>query len=252
MSRIEKGLDTKEEIQQMKGEMIKEIGSQRKGKPWCACSLIFLILIFGTLTAIVWTVAATGLMTIPGFTKFAYQTPEPERLVIAGVPIETVVDQQVQTTLTSRLQAGGGKLEDTSVVFSLDERSLTASLRTLLEESGDSMIDASGAQVTVSSERGFTLFLPLHNSVNRTAIQISVKASVQDNRLELIPESFVIGSLQVPNALTAFFLRPFIHGKLSELNAALGSYVEIKEIKYEQGKVTVIGNFSVKIMDGQP
>ncbi len=252
MSRIEKGSETKEGLQQMKTEVIKEISSQRKGKPWCACSLIFLVIIFGVLTGVVWAVAATGLTTVPGFTKFAYQTPEPERLVPPGVPTETIIDQQVQTTLTQRLQTGGGKLDDTSVTFSLDEKSLTASLRTLLEESGDTTIDSSGAQIIVSKEKGFTFFLPFENSVNRTALQLSVMASVKDGTLQLIPESFIVGSLHIPNALTAFFLQPFIHGKLSELNSALGFYMEIKQIDYEDGKVVVTGNFSVKIIDGQP
>jgi hypothetical protein len=252
MSRIEKGSETKEEIQQMKGEVIKEISSRRQRKPWCACSIIFLMIIFGLLTAGVWAVAATGLVTIPGFTSFAYQTPEPERVVIAGIPIETIINQQAQTTLTERLQAGGGKLDKTSVVFSLDEQSLTASLRTLLEESGETIINPSGAQVTVSKEKGFTFFLPIENSVNRTVFQISVIARMREGTLELTPKSFAAGSLHIPNALTAFFLQPFIYGKLSDLNAVLGSYMEIKEITYEDGKAVVTGNFSVKIMNGQP
>lgn len=251
MSRIEKGSNTTEELQELKGEVIKEIKSQRKSKPWCACSLVLLLCIIGILTSIVWGVAATGLVTVPGFIKFAYQKPEPERLVTSGVPIETVINQQVQTTLTQRLQAGGGKLEDASVTFALDEKSLTASLRSVLEESGDTMLDPALAQVMVTQEKGFTFFLPFGNSVNRTALQISVKATAKDGTLILTPEAFSIGSLQVPNVITAFFLQPFVNSKLANLNKALGSYMEIQDLTYEEGKAIVKGKFSVKIMNGQ-
>lgn len=252
MSRIEKGLDTKEELKQMKGEVIKEISSQNRGKPWCACSLIFLFVILGIISAVIWGVSATGLVSVPGFSQFAYHEPSPERVVSPGVPMETLIDQQVKTTLTQRLQAGGGKLSDTSVTFSIDERSLTASLRSVLEQSGDQTIESTLAQVTVSPEKGFTFFLPFKEAVRKTALQISVNAHVRDGTLELQPQSLSIGSLRIPDVLTAFFIQPFIHGKLSELNTALGSYMELREITYEQERVIVKGNFSVQILQPKP
>lgn len=251
MSRIEKGQDTKEELAQMKGEMIKEIGSQHRGKPWCACSLIFLLIILGIVSGVIWALSATGFVSVPGFSKFAYHQPVPEHIVPSGVPMETVIDQQVKTILTQRLQAGGGKLDDTSVTFTVDEKSLTASLRNVLEQSGDKTIESAGAQVIVSPEKGFSFFLPFQETVRKTALQFSVKAQVHDGVLELRPESLSIGSLPIPNVLTAFFLQPFIHGKISELNKALGSYMELREIVYESGRVIITGNFSVQVMDAK-
>lgn len=252
MSRIEKGADTKEELQQLKGEVIKEIGSQRKRSPWLTCSLLFVVFIVGCFGAIAWAVAATGLVTVPGFSEFAYEELKPERTVAPGVPIETVISEQVKTTLAQRLQASGGKLNDASISLVLTEQSLTGSLRSLLEGSDGATIDSSRTQVIVSPEKGFTFYLPLKESARPTAMELSVKASVKDGAIELIPEGAKIGALPIPKSVITFFLLPFIQEKLASLNTELTSFIQINELDYQEGKVMVEGTIAVKIMEVQP
>lgn len=247
MSRIEKGSDTKDELQQLKGEVIKEISSQRKGRPWVACSLIALIFILGFLGAIAWGVAATGLVIVPGISSFAYQQPVPVRRVSPGVPMETVVDEYVQTTLAKRLQDGGGELKDRAISLRVSEASLTSSVRTLLSQEQDSFVGEDGSQITLDPDTGFTFFLPIKDAPSNTALQVSIFARAQDGTIELVPTQFRVGSLKVPTGLIAFFLQPFVHSKVASLQKALGSYIEIESLEYETGAVTVNGNLAVEI-----
>lgn len=236
----------------MKGEVIKEISAGRKGKPWLACSFIFVLLLVSLVGAAAWGVAATGLIEVPGVSPLAYREPRPERIVEPGVPVERLVDEQVKATLAKRLQDGGGQLKDRSIELRLTERSLTASLRSLLEENQDANIDTSRVQVSVDPEIGFTFFLPIKGTTRETALQISVLPTLTDGVLELHPQGFRVGTLPVPNGLTAFFLRPFIHDKMTALNDMLGSFVEVERIEFGEGEATVYGHLAVEIREVTP
>ncbi|MBI5370068.1 hypothetical protein HZA85_02695 [Candidatus Uhrbacteria bacterium] len=252
MSRIEKGQDSKEGMQQLKGEVIKEIRSQNRGRPWITCSLLFLVIIFGLLSAGAWAVAATGLVNVPGFTSWAYHPPVPERTVLPGVPMERVVDERVKSLIAQRLQDGQGKLSQTAISLEISEQSLTASLRSALGKQMDDTLDSATAQVRIDPDTGFTFFVLFKNSPRASALQFSVYASAHDGTVELKPERFIVGSLPIPNALTAFFLQPFIQSKLNDFNALLGSYVQMKSIDYQAGVVIINGDLAVQIKEGQP
>lgn len=247
MSRIEKGSDTKSELQEIKGEVIKEISAQGKGRPWLSCSLGCLLLLLIFVFAVTWGVGATGLVYVPAISRFAYHTPVPERIVSPGVPADKIIDKQVKSILAERLQAGAGVLENRSLKMTITEQSLTASLRLILEQGGDEIFDVDRTQVTVNPKTGLSFFLPLAKKSNGTALSISVVATLANGVVELQPQSFRVGALGVPNVLTAFFLRPFIHDKISAFNKVLGSYVEIDAIEYEQESVTVSGRLAVTI-----
>lgn len=252
MSRIQKGSDTKEELQQIKGEVIKELGSQRKRSPWLACSLIVILVIMSFIGTVMWALAATGLVTVPGFSSWAYNTPIPARIVKPGIPVETIIEEQVKTTLVQRLQEGGGELQDTSVTFVLTEQSLTASLRSQLETTNESTLESSGVQVTISKEQGMTFFLPFEDSLQKSAMQISILAQVQNGVIELRPQSVRIGSLPIPRSVVMFIIQPFLVDQLKAVNSEINSFVKIEHITYEQGQVVIDGNFAVKILEVQP
>ncbi|MBI2475264.1 hypothetical protein HYV69_02435 [Candidatus Uhrbacteria bacterium] len=240
MSRIEKGSDVREELQQMKGEVIKEIGSTKQRHPFRSCFAIFFILIVLFSTAIAWALASTGIVYIPVFTQFTYQKPEPGRLVSPGVPVEKVIEEQV----LSKLAAGS---VNEVISLSLSESSLTASLRDILENAADGFIDSSFSQVTISQDKGLTLFLPLENSKSGSAILFSIKANVKDGKIELVPEELKIGSLFIPDSLTNLFLRSIIQDRLANGNKMLESYVQIQDIEYKDGSVIVRGKIAAEI-----
>jgi hypothetical protein len=242
MSRIEKGSDVKEELQQMKGEVIKEISSKKQRHSFRSCFVIFFILIICILVVAAWAVASTGVINVPVFSKFAYNKPEPERIVTPGVPLEKVIEEQV----ISKLATGS---VNKPISLSLSESSLTASLRSVLESSADGFIDASFSQATISQDRGLTFFLPLEKSKSGSALSISVKANIKDGKLELVPEEFKIGSLHVPDSFIALFIQSFLKDQLADANKILGSYVEVQEIEYNDGSVIVSGKISAEVKE---
>ena len=252
MSRIEKGADTKEQLQQMKGEVIKEIGSTKKFRPWMTCSLIFFLFVCFGIAAILWAVAATGLVVIPGVTTVAYREPQPSYEVTPGIPVETFVSEQIKTQLVQKLQTNGETLKDTSMSFTLPESSLTASLRTIIKETADSLFDHAHAQVSITKEQGFTLFLPLQNSNQHTAVQVSFKAEIVNGVIELMPESALIGSLPISGSLLTFLFQPFLQDRLQSLSQEIRSFVELDHIEYQDGSVQVVGKLSVTILEIQP
>ncbi len=254
MARIEKGSGLKEEVEQMKGEMKKEIAATKPKGRFRSCSFIFFLFVFLLILIGSWSVASTGLVEIPLLSQIAYHTPQPERVVTPGVPVETIVNEQLKTTLLHRLQEGGGTLKDKSLALELSESSVTASLRTLIEKennktmTGD-MIDSASTQVSISKETGFTFFLPVSNSPKKTVVIISVKATVNNGVIELIPERFVIGSFSVPRMLISFFLKPFIQSALDSLNQTIGSVIKIQALEYQDGFVTIKGDFSGQVTE---
>lgn len=242
MSRIEKGSEVKEELQQIKGEVIKEISSTKNKHPIRNCSCLILITVILILSAGAWVVASTGLVEIPVFEKFAYKKPEPERLVASGIPVEKVIEEQILSKFTS------GAL-DGIVELTLTESSLTASLKSVLESGASGFFDASRSQVTISSERGLTFFLPLENSETATALTVSVKAKFENGKVAIEPEEFFVGSMKVPNSVLALLLQSFLKDQFAELNKVLGSYIEIQEVEYKEGEITIRGNAAVEIKE---
>jgi len=232
MSRIEKGKDVKTELAQLKGEMIKEIGSKRPKNRLASCSLILFLIIFGLLGFAVWSFAATGLVHVPIVSGFAYHKPEPLRLVTPGVRMETIVEEQIKTSLARGEQ---------TLSVRLPEESLTSTLRTILETGKSELIESANAQVTIGSDQTFTFFLPLKDSSKQTAIQMKIKATVKDGGLQLEPQTFQLGSLRVPGPLTAFFLQPFIQSQLPALNDSLRSFVKLTDLRYEEGTLMMEG-----------
>src|SRR3989338_3067450 len=230
MSRIEKGKDVKTELAQLKGEMIKEIGSTRPKNHLASCSLILFLFIFCLLGIFVWSFAATGLVDVPVISGFAYHKPEPERLVNPCVSLETIIEEQLKSSL-----ARGEK----TFSVRLPEESLTSTLRTILETGKSELIDSSRAQVMIREDQTVSFFLPLKDSKKQTVIQLKVKAILNEGILQLEPQKFRLGSFSIPGPLTAFFLQPFIQSQLPALNAKLSALVKLTNVRYEEETLIV-------------
>ena len=250
MARIEKKSDVKDEIKKMKGEVVKEVRRGTKTRrPKLTCAFTSLAIVAASIAWLLWVVAGTGMMHIPLFSQHAYSVPAPERVVDAGVPFEQVVDEQPSTTLTSRLQAGGGALDEQQISLSIGEDSLTSSFRSSLEELNLELVDSSGAQVMVVADKGFQLFLPIKGSAKETALQVSIWAEVDNGTIRLELGEVQLGDVGLPAFMVASLLSPMIQQYVNELNTAISAYAEVTELEYLDGRVDIAGVFSVEILE---
>lgn len=249
MSRVEKGASTKDEIQQMKGEVIKEIGASRRGRPILTCSLILFLCVAGIVGVVIWGLALSGMVQVPVVSAVVYSTPMPDHVVVAGVPVETVVDTQIKTTVTSQLQQGATQIDSFPVVVPLTEESVTASLRQLLSQTGDVTFDLARTQVEIRADETIVFFLPIEESAQQTAFQVALTLQVQDGRLELMPQWARIGHLPIPRSLVALFIQPLLTDGMVEVNDAIGSFIHLKQLEYQEGQLIVHGDAAVKILE---
>ncbi len=220
---------------------------KKKPHPLVTCAVIVFVLLGVVAAGIVWAIAATGLVTIPVFTRLAYEVPTPLRVVTPGVPIETYIQSEVSDTLMQRLYQGQGALEDTALEVSLSEQSFTASLRSLAEQAGEGLpFDFSLAQVALDPQKGAEIFLPIKNNPQQTALRLDVYATVQDGGIILDIKGASIGSLSLPLNVLNPLIHTVVEKNLESLYAELGSYVRLSEISYEDGLMILKGELAVE------
>lgn len=245
---MEKQAGIEKRLDEVKADMTSEIRRRtRRSRPWLTCSLILLAVFVGVCVWGLWTVAATGLVRVPVFTDLAYKVPTPTRPVTPGVAVETVMNEAFTSTLTRRLYEGGGTLSNRSIHVQLEESSITASLRSFLEEGNMDWIDASGAQVVVDPDVGVELFVPIFGSELATAATLSFDLWVQEGNLIVTPREIQVGNARVPDFLIALFLKPFLEAELTQLNAAMVGYAKISTIEILPRAISVSGELSVEI-----
>ncbi len=250
MARVEKNAELESRLNDVKGEVVREVRRRtRTSRPWLTCSLLLLAVVVGMGVWGAWVVASTGLVHVPGFTSLAYEVPVPIRDVSPGVPVETVLNEVFTSTLTRRLYEGGGTLANRSVDVQIQESSLTASLRTLLEAAGLEWIDSSDAQILVEPGVGIELFVPLNLETQESgdAAVITFDLTVSEGNLVVTPTSVRVGNANIPNVLVTAFLKPFLEAELAKLNAAMVGYAQISEIELLSRELSITGELSVVI-----
>lgn len=252
MARVEKNAPIEKQIGQVKEEVVREVKHRtRRHRPWLTCSLIILAIMMGVLVWVVWMIAATGLVRIPVFTSLAYEMPEPLREVKPGVPVEMVLEEQFTTTLTRRLYEGGGMLTNRTIETTITEESLTATLRTLLEESGIGWIDPLRSHVIIEPGQGVIIFLPLLKPNNglQTAISAVFEISAADGVITVVPAHVVVGSARVQDILISVFLKPLLEAELAKVNDLVVGYASISSIGIYSGELVLQGELAVEIQE---
>ncbi|MBI4592032.1 hypothetical protein HY733_01125 [Candidatus Uhrbacteria bacterium] len=252
MARVEKQSALEDRLKEVKGDVVMEVRRwTRVRRPWLTCSLVVLVLFLGLCVWAAWGVAATGLIRVPLFTTLAFELPQPTRPVTPGVPAQTVFQETFTSTLTRRLYEGSGILEDRSIELLLSEGSLTASLRSFLEDAGLTWIETSGAQVVVDQEVGVELFLPFSSPVSdlQTAVKATFALEAEQGNLVVTPIDITLGSQRIPDVLVATFLKPFLETELSKLNAAMVGYAQISDVEVLPREVIISSELSVEIQE---
>lgn len=249
MSRIEKQDSLEKQIQEVKRNIVQEMKPQRKShKPWFACLMIFFVLFFIGIGSLAWMAASTGLVSIPIFTRFAYAQPVPLREVAPGVPVETVLREHIATSLVQRFREGGRLLPSPNQTLEvrISEASLTASVRTKLEESPLDELDISALQIILESDTGMQVFIPVKENDLQTAVVLFFDVIVKDGAIAVIPKDVFVGSAHVPSFLVSAFLTPLLEQRLASLNEMIVGYAAISSIDIFSGELLIKGTLSAK------
>jgi hypothetical protein len=251
MPRVEKGQSAKSEIEELTSEVIREVRQIRKPRVRTLVSIASLGVLLIVCSWLLWLVASTGFVTVPGFTRFAYKELSPTREVTSGVPIQTHLSSELGTMITERLQAGGGTLSDASVSVSIPESAFTASLREGLRTDNNSLFDIERAQVAVIGDTGLEIFLPVAQSKLATAFKITIGLSSVDGNLKLeIPDAW-LGGLHVPNWLTLTMLEPPLQHAVSLFQSELNRYASLREVTTRDGELIIAGDLTVEVLHFQ-
>ena len=238
MARIEKQASLEKQIQDVKPR-----------KPWFACLMIFFAVFLIGAGFLAWTVASTGLVSIPVFTRFAYTQPVPVREVAPGVPVETVLREQIATSLIQRFREGGRLLPspNQTLEVSVSEASLTATLRSKLEESPLEGLEISALQVILEPDSGIEVFIPVEENDLQTAVILFFDVIVKDGAIAVIPKDVFVGSAHVPSFLVAKFLTPLLEQRLAQLNEMIVGYAKISSVDISSGELLIKGTVSVEM-----
>lgn len=248
MSRIEKTIDPQKNASVARDEIIERLGdgggrSHRR----FSCLLLFLSCLVFFVLFVTWQVAATGVITIPIVSSFAFSSPKPVRVVAAGISVEQLSQLIFTTTLTKRLQTGGGVLSDRSITLALPESALTTTLQNELKHSKESFIDITHAQIAVRSQQELELFLPIQTRNQQTALTAHISLVADKGLFDLKLLDVKLGSLQIPSRLIASLVQPFVNRELASLNQSLSSYMHVDSLTTQDGVLNVSGTFTIQL-----
>ncbi|MCX6714612.1 MAG: hypothetical protein NTX72_02265 [Candidatus Uhrbacteria bacterium] len=248
MSRIEKTEEPPKTSSQMKDEVVERYGDQKKNTHGrFSCSMIVLACLVLFFCFLAWQVAATGLVTLPVFTSLAFENPKPVRVIQAGTPIEQLSESIFRTTLTKRLRASGGVLTDRSIALALPESSLTATLQNELKKTGETNVDATGAQIAVLPNQELELFIPVKTGDHTTDLLMHVSLIADQGLFDLKLLDVRLGSFHAPSVLVASLVQPFVNRELASLNQSLSSYMHVDALTTQDGVLNASGTFTVEL-----
>lgn len=248
MSRIEKTESTSVPALPVKDEVVEVYSDKTTKRHWkSSCFMILLTFLFLLVGISAWMMAATGLISVPLFSQFAFSVPQPVHVVSPGISADQVAQTYFQTTVIKRLQAGGGELKDKSISLSLSENSLTSMLQNQLKLAGVDFIDSAKAQIAVLPNNELEVFLPVRWNQQSSAFIIKMKIIAEQGSFNLHVEQMMLGKMYVPSSLIAVFMESFVNRELATLNQALSSYIKVDSFKTDQGQLMISGIFTVEI-----
>lgn len=209
--------------------------------------LIFLLIVGGP-TA--YLLARSGFVTVPGLSNLIYTPPEPDHVVEAGRAVEDQFQAEVDAIIAERLTPTG--LTDRDAVFAFHESALTASLRTLIINGTDTVVDPERSQVAVIDGEEVEVFLPLRVNKGKTAVTIGVTFGVENGLLTALVTRVKVGRLAVPRFLSSWTLQPAVNQALQSMNQELGRYVRFSTVAYEDQSVRLNAELIVEVKPVSP
>lgn len=253
MARIEKEVAMKDELDAMKKDVVKAVKKGTKSShPIRSCALLLAIVVFVLGFWFLWSLASTGLVSVPLVSSLAYSVPEPSRTVDPGAPVEDVVETQLASQIEAYGNGGANLSEPLPLSFSVPESALTATLRTAVSDSSSTQIAAERAQVAVVKGEGLEVFLPLANNAKESAITMMLSLQSVDGEVVTSVSSVYIGSYHLPAWLRRSFVDPLVDSGWREMGSRLSSYAVIQSITLQDGSLDVSGTLLEHAIDFPP
>jgi len=252
MTRIEKNQEldpplkaTMPTVQDIKKE---ENQKPKKGRGKLIGCGLFLAIFLAFILGVSWFLAASGLVTIPVISSWAYKTPAPLHEVKPGVVLEAYVSDNFNSLLTQRLQAGGGELKDRSVSLKLPENSLTASFQETLTSSNLSFFDAMHSQVAIDKDQGIELFIPLAGQTNGNAVRFLLQLTTNNGGLSIVSVKSSVGNLNMPVWFSDAVVKPLLERGLIMVNQKLSQYLSIESLEFNDSEIILLGTITVEVI----
>ncbi|MFH1405022.1 MAG: hypothetical protein ABIH21_02905 [Patescibacteria group bacterium] len=211
--------------------MVKK--SKKKKKASIGCFVIFLIIIILIFGFSAWTLAASGMVNVPGFSSLAFKSPEPTRIVVPGTLLEKEIEAAVNANLFSK-----------KVSIDLSEESITASLQKGLKDFEQDFIISENAQIVVTNE-GLELFLPIANSKQDSAVVARLFIYPTDGVFAVEIKEVRFGSLRIPKIIIDKSITPLLQKGVDSLNEAFAKTAEVESVTFSNGFVTLSGQLKL-------
>jgi len=250
MARVEKSTPQKgdDDMVKMRGELKKVSKRVNRHHPIFSCFLIFAAVVVIIFLALVWLLASTGLVRVPGISALAYNKPVPLHVVEPGESLENKIQTELESLVTQRLQAGGGQINNRDITVSLSEESFTSSLQTIIASQADDFFEAQTTQIAIDPDDGIEIYIPVLDNPLETALLIDLKVVVEEDKLVVQIQKIQIGSLKVPVSLFGGRLeKTFLNPLLQKLSNEIGRFGKITNIRFFKGFITLDGQLLVEV-----
>lgn len=233
-----KKVDEKEKIkEEIRGEVISEMKKKKHKKFFTCCflKLLIVILILGGIAA---TVARTGIIDIPVFSKLFYKTPTPERVVSVDVEeknFENILSQKIeqQIKLNKISEADTQKVE---VTLDFTEEELTSFLK---GAEGTENFPFADSQISISPD-GLEIFGQL-KELNETFLTVVLKPEVTDGDFKISFKEIKIGNLSLPPVIGNFLVDKFLKDRIDSIKQTISKNGNLKSIDLSDGKILLHG-----------
>ncbi len=187
---------------------------------------------------IFWGVSLTLLCSAAIFLFLAiHRADTPDHLVAAGVPVEETVPSQISAQIARRTDA---------ITLTLEESSLTASARQMIEKTGATIVDIEQTQVAVIAGSEVEFYLPLVQDAPAAGVTIAVKPVIEEGGLQFKLTRLSVGSLPLPRWLFTWSLQAVITQATAPFNEAIRPYAQLTAVELSEGSLVIQGTLIVE------
>src|SRR3989338_9729376 len=209
---------------------------------------VFVVILLVIFLRLAWIAAATGLVSVPVFSSYAYEELKPTREVSGTIDFQSYLSEALNTLVTNRLQSGRGALQDRSISLLLPEEILTKGLQQALKEKEIPSVQVEKSQLLVEENGSIELFLPVIYKERGSALRLSLFVTpTEEGELAIDLQDMWLGAWHVPKWLAQRFAKEVLAQAVIDLNEKIGRYLSIKKIDWSSGELTAHGELTIQV-----